>query len=258
VTQVPAGWYPDPAPPAPGQPPLVRFWDGRVWTEHVAPAAPVAPRPPATPLYAASAAPPVAGLTTPDGERLAGWWWRALAYFIDAVVVGLVSNIVTLPAQISLQEDLNQVVDDFSRELDRGSGTTADLGNFIGDYLDVLAEHALWLFLPGMVITLAYHSGFLRWKGATPGKLATGLRVRLREHPGRLSWGTILVRVGMQYGVLYVLLVLGATSGSPAAASAFGAVYLVYFLADNLWPTWDGKKQALHDKAARTNVVKVR
>jgi uncharacterized RDD family membrane protein YckC len=29
-------------------------------------------------------------------------------------------------------------------------------------------------------------------------------------------------------------------------------------LLDGLWPLWDDKRQALHDKAARTNVVRVR
>jgi uncharacterized RDD family membrane protein YckC len=28
-----------------------------------------------------------------------------------------------------------------------------------------------------------------------------------------------------------------------------------YWLLDNLWPLWDRKRQALHDKAAGTNVV---
>ena len=30
----------------------------------------------------------------------------------------------------------------------------------------------------------------------------------------------------------------------------------LYYLVDVLWPLWDGKKQALHDKAASTAVVK--
>ena len=48
------------------------------------------------------------------------------------------------------------------------------------------------------LFTLAYFVGFLRWKGATPGKLICGLRVRLRERPGRLPWSTIAIRVGVQ------------------------------------------------------------
>ena len=31
---VPAGWYPDPAGPAPDGRPQLRWWDGAQWTEH--------------------------------------------------------------------------------------------------------------------------------------------------------------------------------------------------------------------------------
>ncbi len=48
------------------------------------------------------------------------------------------------------------------------------------------------------VFAVAYFVLFLRWKGATPGKLICGLRVRLRERPGRLPWSTIAIRVGVQ------------------------------------------------------------
>ena len=46
----PAGWYPDPS-GAPGQ----RYWDGRQWTAHSAPAAPaIPPAPPKVPMTAKS------------------------------------------------------------------------------------------------------------------------------------------------------------------------------------------------------------
>jgi uncharacterized RDD family membrane protein YckC len=32
----------------------------------------------------------------------------------------------------------------------------------------------------------------------------------------------------------------------------------IYSLLNSLWPAWDPRRQALHDKAARTNVVRVR
>ena len=37
-----------------------------------------------------------------------------------------------------------------------------------------------------------------------------------------------------------------------------GSVASLFPLLDGLWPLWDRKKQALHDKAAKTNVVMVR
>jgi uncharacterized RDD family membrane protein YckC len=32
----------------------------------------------------------------------------------------------------------------------------------------------------------------------------------------------------------------------------------LFVLLDGLWPLWDGRRQALHDKAAGTNVVRRR
>ena len=37
-----------------------------------------------------------------------------------------------------------------------------------------------------------------------------------------------------------------------------GSVTGLYSLLDVLWPLWDAKKQAIHDKIASTNVVRVR
>ena len=37
-----------------------------------------------------------------------------------------------------------------------------------------------------------------------------------------------------------------------------GSVTGLYLLLDYLWPLWDDKKQAIHDKFAKTNVVRLR
>ncbi len=49
MTQIPAGWYPDPAQTHPGR---QRYWDGTGWTEHVHDSQPQ-PQPPAYPYGAA-------------------------------------------------------------------------------------------------------------------------------------------------------------------------------------------------------------
>jgi uncharacterized RDD family membrane protein YckC len=33
---------------------------------------------------------------------------------------------------------------------------------------------------------------------------------------------------------------------------------MLFLMLDSLWATWDPKRQTLHDKLARTNVVKMR
>jgi uncharacterized RDD family membrane protein YckC len=57
--------------------------------------------------------------------------------------------------------------------------------------------------------------------------------------------GTVLLRWLSQFGVGILGLV-------PVVGSLAG----VYTLLDYLWPLWDDKKQAIHDKVAKTNVVR--
>ena len=107
----PGGWYPDPLDLA-----RERYWDGWQWSRNTrvsevpqayrqAPAAPTEPGPYG---HAApgSVGPYVAGpgpmparqaVATADGVPLAGWWWRALGGLLDAVLVGTVSGLLTLP-----------------------------------------------------------------------------------------------------------------------------------------------------------------
>jgi uncharacterized RDD family membrane protein YckC len=87
----------------------------------------------------------------------------------------------------------------------------------------------------------------LRFKSATLGKMVLHLQVRLRDRPGRLPWSAIGLRVLVQWGYLLTAVV--------------PVLYLAMFwypYLDCLWPLWDKQRQALHDKAARTNVVQIR
>ena len=73
------------------------------------------------------------------------------------------------------------------------------------------------------------------------------LRVRLRETPGPLSWGTVLLRwLGQNW--------YGIASGVPI----LGSVVSLWPVIDLLWPLWDDRRQALHDKFAGTSVVRTR
>ena len=79
---------------------------------------------------------------------------------------------------------------------------------------EVYADHLLVLVGVPIVLGFAYWCGFLRWRGATPGKLMCGLRVRRRSEDGRLSWGTITTRFLVQSGPGYVVLPLAVATGS--------------------------------------------
>ncbi len=179
-------------------------------------------------------------VATADGVLLAGWWQRALAVLIDWIIVSL---LVVIPG-----------FGIYSRLIDR-------MGSFINETVtaaqngqpapptpspaEILpASDQLTLTLIGLIIGLLYNALFLRWKGATPGKLICRLRVVPVDQghfQGQLPWSSILIRV--------VLWVVARTQ-----------VYLVilFRIPDVLFPLWHPKRQALHDLAAKTQVVKRR
>lgn len=237
MTQTPAGWYPDPSPQQPGQPPLLRYWDGQLWTEHVHLAQTSAP-------YAGQQ--PAPGPTTPDGVPLSGWWRRVAAWVIDGILVGIGTSVVTIPKQLQMQDDLNSLMRRFEAQTSQ-AGSTPDFGAFFRDYMDIFLPVLAWSAIATFVIWGVYSSLMLRFKGATLGKMVVGIAVRLRDQPGQLPWSSIFLRILVQQGVLLTAVV--------------PVLYLALFwfpYLDGLWPLWDKKRQALHDKAARTNVVIVR
>jgi len=237
VTQIPAGWYPDPT-ATPTNPPHLRYWDGSSWTEHAA-------GPPAHAPYAAAPAP-----TTPDGVPLSGWWWRVLAFLIDSMVLFVPSTIVSVAVASSAEPRIQAAMDRLT------SADRPDIVRFYDEYFAAL--HPLFVAaVPLGVLGLVYFAVMLRWKGATLGQLACGLRVRLRETPGPPPWRAVIPRVLVLNGVrLAPAVLLVVTTWRVALPCA--VVVGLFSLTNELWPLWDKKRQALHDKVARTNVVKVR
>jgi uncharacterized RDD family membrane protein YckC len=238
MTQIPAGWYPDPDPSTP-EPRGQRYWDGGRWTEHVAPPA-VSPYAPMTPYGGGQ--PGVTQKTTPDGQPLAGWWIRVGAYVMDWVVLTLATVAVGWTFVTRLWSAYLDFFDEAIRAGQNGAATPSQV-----DLMSDVAGPLLGFAAVSLVLNFLYNVGFLMWRQATPGKLVVGLRVRLRERPGPMSWGTVLLRWVTQnwYAALAFVPVLGSVAS-------------LYPLIDDLWPLWDDKNQALHDKAAGTNVVRHR
>jgi uncharacterized RDD family membrane protein YckC len=239
MSQPPPGWYPDPFPQQLGQPPMQRFWDGQAWTGHVYPAPPRAASP-----HLISGGPPQP--TTPDGVPLSGWWLRVGAYAIDSVMISGVGFIATVPQYVRMQADALDLMRRFESEISRAEtrSTTPHLGAYLRDYLDLLLPVFTWSLLATFVAWMVYGSLMLRFKGATLGKMALGIRVRLRERPGPMPWSAIFVRLLVQQGVLLT---------APLPLLYFALSWFPYL--DNLYPLWDKHRQAIHDKAAKTNVV---
>ena len=245
----PGGWYADPLDVN-----RERYWDGWQWSRNtrdseVPPAyrQGPAPAPPPVPFGAGPAVPyaagPVPGVsrqaaTTADGVPLAGWWWRALAGLVDALVVGTVSLVATLPFYGELVGAVRTFWSAAVRAAQTGAPPPAT-PNFAST---ISGGDQLLVILVTFALGMAYHLPFLRMRGATLGMLACGLRVVPVDEgrsTGRLPWPTVLVRA-----LLWVL---------PGALSL-----RILTVADVLVPLWHPKRQTLHDLAARTQVVRLR
>lgn len=252
----PGGWYPDPLDVS-----RERYWDGWQWSRNtreseVPPAyrqAPGVPAPyggPAGQPYGAYGAQPTAygpgqpappsrqAAFTGDGVPLAGWWWRALGGLIDALLVGTVSGLATLPFYRELLGAFRTFWDAALLAAQTGAAPppTPNFATMIS------GTDQLLVMVVTFAIGMAYHLPFLRVRGATLGLMACGLRVVPVDEgrrPGRLAWSSVVVRT-----LLWVL---------PGALSL-----RILTVADVLLPLWHPKRQTLHDLAARTQVVRVR
>ncbi len=255
----PSGWYPDPVDPA-----QERYWDGWQWSRNtrlrdLGPSSPPlgparaggsAPTPYAGPPGFPTAQPQRPGQIpvplTADGVPLAGWGRRALAACLDAVISYFVAGFLLTP----LYAPLSQVSSDYVNALvaAQRTGAPAPAVPVISDYISPRDQVLAALLL--IAFFLAYHALFLRWKAATPGKMALGIRVVPVDH-GRttapLSWGTAVAR-----SALWLLPRLGGYLPSTVV------LFLGLRLADVLLPLRHPKRQSLHDIVARTQVVRSR
>lgn len=259
---VPAGWYPDPDPTA--APGSSRYWDGSAWTQEVRGEAPapagygqgVGQQNPYAPApydpygqnpYGQSPYPQGEyggrAVTTPDGQPLSGYGRRAGAYLIDIVLLGVVTALVAWPWWSQMIDIWTQMFDDAFAAAEAGRPAPSST-----QYVDQTAGPLMAVLLISLGLSLLYYCGFWKWRGATPGKLMLGLRIRRWDDPGSLGWGAVLLRfLGLNLGSLLNLI--------PILGSLLAVIWTPL---DLLWPLWDKRRQALHDKFAGTVVVRER
>ncbi len=269
----PPGWYQDPS-----NPDQLRYWDGVSWSNHTTPkksptasqsqgglaqaasdakAGQAGPPVPTTPMPRGSgwhgqarggqspqAAPqvdqPRAGWatgvpTTADGVLLSGYGKRVLARILDYLITAFIGIIVGW----SWVSDL---VTWYTGVLQRAADTGV-LPDTAALQVEMSSRLTPVLLVSG-IVALVYETGFLVWRGATPGKMAAGIHVRRTGRPGPLSILDALKR--------QALTIAGWALGSlPVLSTVLGFVIIL----DYAWPLWDSKRQALHDKIADTQVV---
>lgn len=271
-----AGWYPDP-----GGSGKLRYWNGYAWTQHVSPpdpppepepaATPASPAPATTsdpssppvspPVFAPAAAPPMAPPTSaptypppslgpdrrgPDGQVLSGWWRRFFGYLIDGLLITVVAVII-LSVVGAITGGFGTLIDgqawsDLIAKAEANPGyqpSEAELQRLFGDGL---VPFFAWLSVVSLGLGLLNGVVLVARSGQTIGDRVVGTRKVLagRRVPG---FGAALLRwlIPTALSAMQVIPLLGVAA-------------LMVWVLDYLWPLWDPRRQALHDKAARTYV----
>lgn len=226
TTSAAPGWYPDAQVPH-----QMRWWDGTAWTadtyERVEPLESLAPRPAQQAATTTTQRP--ARPVTEDGVALASWGRRAVARLIDIAIITPIGLALAYPW---VQPLVQRLVDEAQRS--SGSASTNPFAVYDAQTLRDLAVVTLISLLIGLV----YEMVFLLTLAATPGKLLLRLRVR-RWAAGERLTPSVVARRWVGYQGL-------------AQVPSVGGLYSVV---DVLWPLWDPRRQALHDKIAGTCVV---
>jgi uncharacterized RDD family membrane protein YckC len=160
------------------------------------------------------------------GTQLAGFWWRALGLVADALLILL---IISLPLR------------------------SANLNSYVSSSIDVVV-----VFVYG-TICLA------RFRGQTIGMRLVRTRCVDAVTHVQMSVGQIIRRTG-----LHSVLILIAASyhytlyRNPTASekilnnhhSEIALLFAIPLIIDLLWPLWDKRNQTLHDKFAKTLIVR--
>ncbi|MFV0461758.1 MAG: RDD family protein [Nostocoides sp.] len=262
-----AGWYDDPD--RPGQ---LRYFDGILWTQHVSEPAPrrvdapaqesgveatgpsaaagqeVAPtsttgwddgdpsrgrrRSPGSPSSPGEVIP---GVTSADGARYASYGARVGAFFLDGLIK-VVLNVLFGGWAFYLA--LRHQIDAYLAAAGRGETPPP---------LDVTQAKLGWLTVYVVIVAtigLIYSTTFLARRGATPGKIAVGIRVRDVATGDRLT----VTAAAKRYLISYA-----TTLSSPLGV--LGSVMVGLWCLDHLLPLFDANRQALHDKLAGSEVV---
>lgn len=228
----PAGWYPDPSGAADE-----RFWDGSNWSQ----ATRRAPAPQPTGTQDPVGSPqqgrpgPHQGAQHPGGfyqqqhqpqpaMRIAGWWWRVLAYIIDGAILYLPLTLL----QTWIMGDTWELYLSWVTRVAQG-------------YSDPVPGEFLWAAvisgLVGLLVWFLYRGLLVGWKGGSLGQLVLGMRV-IREGDQSLAVPS-----------------MGRAFGRTAAFLLMSYVPILG-LVNILWPLGNPQRQALHDRMAKTLVLK--
>jgi uncharacterized RDD family membrane protein YckC len=155
------------------------------------------------------------------GRHYGGFWIRFVARLIDGIILGVINAIVRIPFMLM-----------FGASVGLGRGLGLGLGDVRGGliFAPAIAGVLGMSVLIGLAIGVAYDVYFLSAHGATPGKMALGLRV-IRADGGPISPMLALARHFAEW-----------LSG-------------IIFLIGYIMAGFDPEKRALHDRICETRVI---
>lgn len=171
----------------------------------------------------------------PPGQDadLAEWWRRLLGRLIDVVVVSIVLVPVTIPLLSGPFGKLKRVASQYPNLSAPGAETAlsrADSKFLVAVWILGIIAAAVWFLYDAV-----QHA---KW-GQTLGKRALSTRVVSAYDRSPITGGTAAKRAAV-YALIPVLPVVGT----------------IFAVLNELWLVWDRRRQCLHDKAARTIVVR--
>jgi uncharacterized RDD family membrane protein YckC len=163
---------------------------------------------------------------------LAEWWRRLLARIIDGFILGVIFAPLWIPPWSSFFRTVQNIDNRYP------SGSVA-ASKALGT-ADVHFASKLFVILLGFYLVAFVYDWIQHWQwGQTIGKRALGTRVVRDDGNPHLSAGAAGGRAA-----IYAFAPLIPLAGS------------LFELLNELWLTWDPRRQCLHDKAAHTVVVK--
>ena len=169
---------------------------------------------------------------SPGGQPLADFGTRLLAYLIDTAIMTVVAVVFFVPALLIFV--FTQVAD-LEPTYDGTGMVEPDLGDFFVPLL--LLQLGLVLLL--LVASYLYHVEMMYRSGQTVGKKAMKIRV-VRADPSTPT------------------LTRGMAAKRYLVESVAGLLLPFFSYVDGLWQLWDEPyQQTLHDKVAKTVVIKV-
>ena len=155
----------------------------------------------------------------PPLTRYAGFWIRFLARIIDGIILGVVGTIVRIPFMLMMGGGIFSL------------GENPSDTQVLTALPAILSGFALMILI-SVAINVFYEAYFLSTKGATPGKMALGLKV-IRADGGPIT-------AGLAVGRYFASILSGLT------------LCIGYIIAG-----FDAQKRSLHDHICGTRVIRV-